>query len=181
MSHDKKMLMSSFFFSSSMKKDSFFDYSCRIQFFLMVLQSKIFCQFTSSFLIILFIRIKTSISHINSLDDAKFKKLLQRIAEKAGRQVNVLPFISIYIFFFFFKKNFVLLKNETLFTLEELNKLENAFGLSTDDIKQMIETIEYMFLQSAYHLIKPQILLNDLMNEQNFDENKVIFKIFLIN
>ncbi|UJR15085.1 hypothetical protein I4U23_002052 [Adineta vaga] len=93
-------------------------------------------------------RIKASISHINSLDDAKFKKLLQRIAEKAGRQ------------------------NETIFTLEELNKLENAFGLSIDDIKQMIETIEYMFLQSAYHLVKPQILQNDLINEQNFDENK---------
>jgi hypothetical protein len=39
----------------------------------------------------------------------------------------------------------------------------------------MIETIEYMFLQSAYHLIKPQILQNDLINEQNFDENKVMF------
>jgi hypothetical protein len=34
------------------------------------------------------IRIKASIEHINALDDAKFKKLLQRIAEKAGRQVR---------------------------------------------------------------------------------------------
>lgn len=64
-------------------------------------------------------------------------------------------------------------KEETIFTLDELNKLENAFGLSIDDIKQMIETLEYMFLQSAYHIIKPQVLLNDLVNEQNFDENKV--------
>jgi len=39
----------------------------------------------------------------------------------------------------------------------------------------MIEIFEYMFLQSAYHLIKPQILQNDLINEQNFDENKVDF------
>ena len=38
----------------------------------------------------------------------------------------------------------------------------------------MIETIEYMFLQSAYYLIKPQILENDLINEQNFDETKVL-------
>lgn len=57
--------------------------------------------------------------------------------------------------------------------MDELNKLENAFGLSLDDIKQMIETVEYMLLQSAYHLIKPQILQNDLINHQNFDENKV--------
>jgi hypothetical protein len=93
-------------------------------------------------------KIKSSLEHINSLDDAKFKKLLQRIAEKAGRQ------------------------NETIFTLDELNKLENAFGISLDNIKQMIEIIEYMFLQSAYHLIKLQNLQNDLINEQNFDENK---------
>jgi hypothetical protein len=39
----------------------------------------------------------------------------------------------------------------------------------------MIETIEYMFLQSAYHIIKPQILELDLMNEQNFDESKVCY------
>ena len=57
--------------------------------------------------------------------------------------------------------------------MDELSKLENAFGLSIDDIKQMIETIEYMFLQSAYHLVKLQTLQNDLINEQQFDENKV--------
>ncbi len=71
--------------------------------------------------------------------------------------------------------NLFFIKNETIFTIDELNKLENAFGLSIDDIKQMIESIEYMFLQSAYHLIKPQILENDLINEQNFNENKVWF------
>jgi len=70
---------------------------------------------------------------------------------------------------------FNLIKNETIFTLDELNKLENAFNLSLDNIRQMIEIFEYMFLQSAYHLIKPQILQNDLINEQNFDENKVDF------
>lgn len=67
------------------------------------------------------------------------------------------------------------IKNETIFTIDELNKLENAFGLPIDAIKQMIETIEYMFLQSAYHLVKPQVLENDLVNEQNFNENKVWF------
>ncbi|CAF4727884.1 unnamed protein product, partial [Rotaria sp. Silwood2] len=97
--------------------------------------------------------IQNSIQHINSFDEANFKKLIQRIAEKTGRQ------------------------NETIFTIDELNKLENAFGLSIDNIKQMIEAIEYIFLQSAYHLIKPQILENDLINEQNFDENKA--KIFV--
>jgi len=112
-----------------------------------------------------YIRIKTSIEHINSLDDAKFKKLLQRIAEKTGRQVKYFILILLNNLFF--------IKNETIFTNDELNKLENAFGISIDDIKQMIETIEYMFLQSAYHLIKPQILENDLINEQNFNENKV--------
>jgi hypothetical protein len=114
-----------------------------------------------------YIRIKTSIEHVNSLDDAKFKKLLQRIAEKTGRQVKYFILILLNNLFF--------IKNETIFTNDELNKLENAFGISIDDIKQMIETIEYMFLQSAYHLIKPQILENDLLNEQNFDENKVGF------
>lgn len=74
--------------------------------------------------------------------------------------------------------DFSLIKNETIFTIDELNKLEAAFGLSLDDIKQMIEIIEYMFLQSAYHLIKLQNLQNDLINEQNFDENKVdLFKL----
>ncbi len=67
------------------------------------------------------------------------------------------------------------IQNETIFTIDELNKLENAFGLPLDDIKQIIETIEYMLLQSAYHLIKPQKLQIDLINEQNFDENKVDF------
>lgn len=57
--------------------------------------------------------------------------------------------------------------------MDELSKLENAFGLPIDDIKQMIETIEYMFLQSAYHLVKLQTLQNDLINEQQFEENKV--------
>lgn len=37
----------------------------------------------------------------------------------------------------------------------------------------MVESLEYMFLQSAYHLIKPQVLHDDLVHEQNFDENKV--------
>ncbi|CAF1213046.1 unnamed protein product [Adineta ricciae] len=93
-------------------------------------------------------KIKACVSYINSLNEIKFKKLLQRIAEKTGRQ------------------------NETIFTLDELNKLESAFEISADNIKQMIEVLEYMFLQSAYHLVKPQVLLNDLVNEQNFDENK---------
>ncbi|CAF3291353.1 unnamed protein product, partial [Rotaria sp. Silwood2] len=53
----------------------------------------------------------------------------------------------------------------------------NALGLSIPNIKKMIEAIEYIFLQSAYHLIKPQIVENDLINEQNFDENKA--KIFV--
>ncbi|CAF1488771.1 unnamed protein product [Adineta ricciae] len=102
-------------------------------------------------------KIKACVSHINSLNEIKFKKLLQRIAEKTGRQ------------------------NETIFTLDELNKLESAFEISADNIKQMIETLEYMFLQSAYHLVKPQVLLNDLVNEQNFDENKhVLYKAKLV-
>ncbi|CAM4863913.1 unnamed protein product [Rotaria socialis] len=98
-------------------------------------------------------KVKASIQHINATDNTKFRKLVQRVAEKAGRQ------------------------NETIFTLDELMKLEKAFDLPIDNIKQMIETIEYMFLQSAYHLVKPQILENDLVNEQNFDENKA--KIFV--
>ena len=63
--------------------------------------------------------------------------------------------------------------------MDELNKLEAAFGLSLDDIKQIIETIEYMFLQSAYHLVKLQALQNDLINEQQFEENKVGIKFCL--
>ncbi|CAF1154613.1 unnamed protein product [Rotaria magnacalcarata] len=98
-------------------------------------------------------KVKASIQHINATDNTKFRKLVQRVAEKTGRQ------------------------NETIFTLDELMKLEKAFDLPIDNIKQMIETIEYMFLQSAYHLVKPQILENDLVNEQNFDENKA--KIFV--
>lgn len=62
--------------------------------------------------------------------------------------------------------------------MDELSKLENAFGLAIDDIKQMIGTIEYMFLQSAYHLVKLQTLQNDLINEQQFEENKVRVRIF---
>ncbi len=53
----------------------------------MVHQSNHFYEFDLNIWII-FIRIKSSIEHINSLDDAKFKKLLQRIVEKTGRQVK---------------------------------------------------------------------------------------------
>ena len=64
-------------------------------------------------------------------------------------------------------------QNETIFTTDELSKLESACGLSADETRVMIESIEFMFLQCAYHLIKPPALENDLLNEQNFDENKV--------
>ena len=54
-------------------------------------------QFNISFLQksdLILSRIQNSIQHINSLDDAKFKKLLQRVAEKTGRQVENFPFLS---------------------------------------------------------------------------------------
>jgi hypothetical protein len=35
-----------------------------------------------------YIRIRTTVQHINALDDPKFKKLLQRVAEKTGRHVK---------------------------------------------------------------------------------------------
>ena len=57
--------------------------------------------------------------------------------------------------------------------MDELNKLEAAFGLTMEQIRVVIETMEYMFLQAAYHLIKPALLENDLINEQRFDESKV--------
>jgi len=61
----------------------------------MVHRSNYFYEYVFEYLKFIFIRIKSSIEHINTLDDAKFKKLLQRIAEKTGRQVK-------YNFCFFF-------------------------------------------------------------------------------
>ena len=163
----KKMHMSSLIFFVKHYSFSNSDYSCQIQYFQMVLQSNCFFLCNLPWLFLLS-RIKACVPHINSLNDTKFKKLLQRIAEKTGRQVKSIPKNS--------KKTLVYsFQNETIFTLDELNKLENAFEISLDNIKQMIEALEYMFLQSAYHLVKPQVLQNDLVNEQNFDENKVKF------
>ena len=66
-----------------------------------------------------------------------------------------------------------ILQNETIFTLDELNKLESAYGLTVEQVRLVIETMEYMFLQAAYHLIKPALLESDLINEQHFEESRV--------
>jgi len=65
----------------------------------MVHQSNHFYKLVLNIWSFFFIRIKSSIEHINTLDDAKFKKLIQRIAEKTGRQVksNLLFCFIIYL------------------------------------------------------------------------------------
>ena len=57
--------------------------------------------------------------------------------------------------------------------MDQIEKISTSVELTIDQVKLLVETIEFMFLQAAYHLIKPAALENDLMNEQNFDETKV--------
>ncbi|CAF0891509.1 unnamed protein product [Didymodactylos carnosus] len=96
-------------------------------------------------------KMKKSIEQMNLMDDSKFSKLLNRVVEKTGS------------------------RNETIFSMDELSKLENVLELSIDDLKNLTETIEYIFLQAAYYMAKSNVLEDDL-KKQNLNAAKI--KIF---
>lgn len=92
---------------------------------------------------------KKAVSVINALGDVKFPLLLRRILEKLH------------------------LKDEKAFTEEEEGKLQSALKLSLDDVKLLLEFIEFIFSQASYHMAKPATL-SEQLTQLGLDEDKVV-------
>jgi hypothetical protein len=92
-------------------------------------------------------QIRRAVDLLNNIENAKFRLLLQRILQK------------------------IYSKTETYFSHEELDKLEKSFELQSDDLSLIIDTIEFIYLQSAYVLIKPS-QLNKNLKELKFHDQK---------
>ena len=83
-------------------------------------------------------KLKSAVALINQLETPKFRKLLSRISQKLH------------------------LKDERTFSEEEEEKLQTAFGLSSQELELVIETSEFFLHQAAYHAAKPQVLSQQL-------------------
>lgn len=83
-------------------------------------------------------QIKKAVQVINEIDSEKFPLLLERIALKIHSDT------------------------ETSFKQEEIEKLEKGLSLSNENVLLVIEILEFIFLQSTYEVIKPQILAANL-------------------
>ncbi|CAF0759596.1 unnamed protein product [Brachionus calyciflorus] len=83
-------------------------------------------------------QIKRAVDIINRIDTERFPLLLQRIALKIHSQT------------------------EASFKQDEIEKLEKSLDLSNEEIVLVIEILEFIFLQSAYELVKPGVLFTQL-------------------
>ncbi|XP_064620810.1 COMM domain-containing protein 10-like [Lineus longissimus] len=92
--------------------------------------------------------IKKAVTLINSLDDAKFPRIISRILQKFH------------------------LKDEHAFSEEEEEKLQLAFGLGSQELGLVIETLEFFLHQAAYHTAKPAVLSQQL-KELELSESKI--------
>lgn len=95
------------------------------------------------------VQIKKAISLINDLENEKFPLLIQRITQKLHSP------------------------EETSFKQEELEKLEKSFQLSSEDCRLVIDILEFIYLQAAYELIKPNVLYTNLENINMSEEKSV--------
>jgi hypothetical protein len=84
-------------------------------------------------------QIKRAIELINAIEDDKFPLLLQRIALKIHSV------------------------QEASFKPDEIDRLEKSLNLSNESVLQVIEILEYIFLQAAFELIKPAALQSQLL------------------
>ncbi|KAI8777323.1 COMM domain-containing protein 10, partial [Biomphalaria glabrata] len=92
--------------------------------------------------------IKKAIALINELDVTKFPLLLSRIMQKLH------------------------VKEERTFSEEEEEKLQNAFEISPSDLELILQTLEFILQQAAYHTAKPTTLGEQLKDLQ-LDDDKV--------
>ncbi|XP_076350467.1 COMM domain-containing protein 10-like isoform X1 [Tachypleus tridentatus] len=91
-------------------------------------------------------RLTHAIELVNGLDDSKFPLLLSRILQK------------------------IHLKDEETFTPEEESKLQVSLSLDKLELKFVLECLSFILEQAAYHLVKPNVLSQQLeplkMNEK---------------
>ncbi|KAK0055211.1 COMM domain-containing protein 10 [Biomphalaria pfeifferi] len=92
--------------------------------------------------------IKKAVALINELDVTKFPLLLSRIMQKLH------------------------VKEERTFSEEEEEKLQNAFEISPSDLELILQTLEFILQQAAYHTAKPTTLAEQLKDLQ-LDDDKV--------
>ncbi|GFO13581.1 comm domain-containing protein 10-like [Plakobranchus ocellatus] len=94
--------------------------------------------------------IKKAVILINEMDVNRFPLLLSRILQKLH------------------------LKEERTFTEDEEEKLQVAFNISSNDLDLVLETLEFMLQQAAYHTAKPAVLGEQLkqldMNDEKVDK-----------
>lgn len=83
-------------------------------------------------------QIRKAVQIINEIDIEKFPLLLERIALKIHSDT------------------------ETSFKQEEIEKLEKGLSLTNENVLLVIEILEFIFLQSTYEVVKPQILAENL-------------------
>ncbi|GAB6019001.1 COMM domain-containing protein 10 [Chamberlinius hualienensis] len=92
--------------------------------------------------------IKKGLSIINRLNSAKFPLILTRIIKSLHN------------------------KNEKSFSETEEVKLQASLGLSAEDVNLLLSTLHYIFEQAVFHLAKPSLLSQQLL-ELGTDEKKV--------
>jgi hypothetical protein len=95
-------------------------------------------------------QIRKSIELINSIEYEKFQLLLTRIASKIH-------------------------SNFESFKQEEIEKLKASLEVNDENITQIIDILEFILLQAAYQLIKPNNFLNQLLKlKVNEDKSNLI-------
>ena len=91
-------------------------------------------------------QIKKAIAIINELNDERFPLLLQRIVDKLHSTT------------------------ELAFKADEFEKLEKSFGLTSDKCHLIVDTLEFIYLQAAYGLMKKKHLQANLSRLNLSDE-----------
>ncbi|XP_048855508.1 COMM domain-containing protein 10 isoform X3 [Brienomyrus brachyistius] len=84
--------------------------------------------------------IKEAVTYINTIDINKFTRLLSRIFQR------------------------VHLKEESLFSKEEEEKLQSALSLEKQALSLVLETVSFIIEQAVYHNVKPAFLMQQLEN-----------------
>ncbi|KAK3799073.1 hypothetical protein RRG08_051355 [Elysia crispata] len=92
--------------------------------------------------------IKKAVMLINDMDVNRFPLLLSRILQKLH------------------------LKEERTFSEEEEEKLQTAFGFSSNDLDLVLETLEFILQQAAYHTAKPAVL-GEQLKQLEMNDDKV--------
>lgn len=93
--------------------------------------------------------ISKGISIINTLDVSKFSLLLSRIVKTLHS------------------------KEEKSFTETEVSKLQSSLNLSAEDVALLLETLHFILEQAAYHLAKPSVLSQQLL-QIGMNEDKAL-------